>query len=188
MLSCRVEAAPAAAPPLLDMGQPTWVSIAQFYEEEDSGSSRSSSRCVSPVALQQLRHAPSLFRARFSHEFSQSYASLPQFFTFPIICIVVTKFHFPFRSSSRGSLRSERLSVTNGNSPLLHAFAPGLLPPFQRVRVVAANDLGAGALLHAHANVQVRSSCFPFDQSVSTEAKHLTFPFFRISRMGNPQV
>ncbi len=41
---CRGESALAASPSLLDTGQPTWVSIAQFYEEEDSGSSRSSSR------------------------------------------------------------------------------------------------------------------------------------------------
>jgi hypothetical protein len=42
----RAETFAAATPPLLDTGQPTWVSIAQFYEEEDSGSSRSSSRCA----------------------------------------------------------------------------------------------------------------------------------------------
>jgi hypothetical protein len=40
----RGEVCATAAPALLDTGQPTWVSIAQFYEEEDSGSSRSSSR------------------------------------------------------------------------------------------------------------------------------------------------
>lgn len=48
----RSDSAAAATPPLLDTGQPTWVSIAQFFEEEDScnsGSSRSSSRCTRAV-------------------------------------------------------------------------------------------------------------------------------------------
>jgi hypothetical protein len=50
---CRGESALGASPSLLDTGQPTWVSIAQFYEEEDSGSSRSSSRwvCVAVVGV-----------------------------------------------------------------------------------------------------------------------------------------
>jgi hypothetical protein len=43
---CRGDAAAVSSPSLLDTGQPTWVSIAQFFEEEDSGSSRSSSRWV----------------------------------------------------------------------------------------------------------------------------------------------
>jgi len=70
LLDCRVEAAAAAAaaPPLLDMGQPTWVSIAQFYEEEDSGSSRSSSRCVGARVLLR-RRVWYLHRARCSCKF-----------------------------------------------------------------------------------------------------------------------
>ena len=169
MLSCRVEAAPAAAPPLLDMGQPTWVSIAQFYEEEDSGSSRSSSRCVSPVVLLQLRLVPSLL--------VQS-----------IECVVVTNFHCPCRSSSRGSLRSERLSVTNGNSPLLNVIVPCLLPPHHHLRVGAANALGACALLNALANTQLhthaRSRCFRVWSIFLYRSKPLS-PFFNLTH-GQP--
>ena len=96
---CRGESALGASPSLLDTGQPTWVSIAQFYEEEDSGSSRSSSRwaCVAVVGV------------------SES--------TCHLLCaeLMFPDARFACRSSSRGSLRSDRLSVTNGTDSIIHA-------------------------------------------------------------------